>query len=126
MSDSQQNPQEQPVPPKPEEDEEPISLVDVEEVAGERSSSVRAIGAAAAGARPARKTYQRALNLTGQGATRCRVFHSKISVAALHIMEEQINDWLDGEQIEVKQVGHLVGTLTGKTAEENVIVLVWY
>ena len=103
--------------------EEPISLVEGE---GEgRSTSVRAFGAAAARVAKA-SVYKRAMNLTGQGATRCRLFHSKIAVAALEGMEHQINQWLDNEEIEIKHVGHLVGTMQGKTPELNVIVLAWY
>ncbi len=69
---------------------------------------------------------KRPLNVTGQGATRCRVFHSKIAVASLEVMEHQINEWLDGDEIEIKQVHQTIGTMQGKIKEENLIVTVWY
>jgi len=64
--------------------------------------------------------------VTGQGATRCRIFHSKIAAAPLENMEQAINEWLDSEKIEVKNVGHVIGTMEGKRPEPNVIVMVWY
>ena len=104
-------------------DDEPISLVDAEEGAG--STSVRAFGAAAA-ERAKRAKLKRPLNVTGQGATRCRIFHSKIADVPLEHMENAINEWLDSEQIEIKHVGHIIGTLEGKRPEPNLFVIVWY
>lgn len=106
-------------------DEEPISIEGGDEVA---SSAVRAIGAAArgVGATHSKSAFKRSLNINGQGATRCRVFRSRIAGPALDFMENQINQWLDTEAIEVKNVGHIIGTMEGKTPEPNVIVMVWY
>ena len=70
--------------------------------------------------------FKRQLNVTGAGATRCRVFHSKVSVAALELMQKQINAWIDGDQIEVKHVAQTMGIMKGKVDEENVIISVWY
>ena len=47
-------------------------------------------------------------------------------VAAIEHMAEQINSWLDGDQIEVKHVNEVVGVMEGKKPEPNVIVTVWY
>ena len=101
------------------EDDEPISLV------GEVSGQVRQSTALGEQVRD-HKQFQRSLNLTGAGATRCRIFHSKIADTSLAGMEDQINAWLDSEHVEVKQVGHNIGTLQGKLAEENLIVTIWY
>jgi len=111
-----------PTDQRPGSDDEPISLVEAEEVSGSRA--VRAFGAGTAGGREAK--YKRPLNVTGQGATRCRLFHSKIAVVPLENMERSINDWLDSEKVEVKQVGHIIGTMEGKRPEPNLIVMVWY
>lgn len=91
-------------------------------------SGVRAIGAAAARGPGlnVKSAFKRPLNVTGQGATRCRIFRTRIAAAALEFMETQINQWLDSENIEVKEVGHLVGTMEGKTPEPNIVVMVWY
>lgn len=70
--------------------------------------------------------FKRPMNVKGTGATRCRVFHSKVAEAPLQVMENHINEWLDAEEIEVKYVGHVVGAMQGKSTEPNVIVLVWY
>jgi len=102
---------------------EPIRLVDVGE---ERATAVKAFGSGAA--RKARRDIQfnRPLNVTGQGATRCRIFSSRIAVNPLEYMESQINEWLDADQIEIKHVGHVVGVMEGKVSEPNLIVMVWY
>jgi hypothetical protein len=70
--------------------------------------------------------FTRPLNTNGAGATRFRIFHAKISVAPLENLEHSINEWIDGDKIEVKQVGHLIGTMEGKRPEPNLLVLVWY
>jgi len=129
------NPQERPVSPEEQPDDEPINLVESKEPSPEepigvaksavRSASLKAFGAGAAAAAK-RKQYTRPVNLPGTGAVRCRLFHSKIAPVPLEHMEEQINDWLDGEQIEIKHVGHVIGTMEGKRTEPNLIVMVWY
>jgi len=129
------NPDQRPVSPPPEPDDEPISLVESEELSDEepigvvessgRTASLKAFGSQAAAATK-RKRHTRPVNLPGTGAVRCRLFHSKIAPVPLEHMEEQINDWLDGEQIEVKHVGHVIGTMEGKRTEPNLIVMVWY
>ena len=70
--------------------------------------------------------YKRPLNLTGTGATRCRTFHAKIAIASLEVMEHQINEWLDGGEVEVKYVSQTIGVMQGKMKEENLIVTIWY
>ena len=107
-------------------EEEPISIEGGDE--GAASGAVRAIGAAARGIAAAhgKSAFKRSLNVTGHGATRCRVFRSRIAPAALDFMENQINQWLDSDKIEIKQVGHVIGTMEGKTPEPNVIVMVWF
>ena len=107
---------------EPDSDEEaPISLV---EDSGSGSSAVRAMGGTAAVKRAAE--FKRPLNLTGQGATRCRIFHSKIALGSLEFMENQINEWVDSDQVEIKHVGHIIGTMEGKRPEPNLLVMVWY
>ena len=83
-------------------------------------------GAAGLGHAGKEVQFKRPLNLTGKGGTRCRIFHSKISVSSLNYMETQINEWIDNSKIEVKQVGHVVGPMEGKSLEPNMIVMIWY
>jgi len=96
------------------------------EVSAQGSSKIHAFGAAAAAARREKKQWRRPTNLTGAGAVRCRMFHSKVTVAAMDHMVDQINEWLDSQEIEVKYVNQVVGVMEGKTPEPNVIVTVWY
>jgi len=109
---------------------------------GAPGAHIKPVGAAAGGimaGAPSKRSYGRGLaeavkkiefkrpmNLDGTGATRCRIFHSKIAEAPLSVMQHHINEWLDSEEIEVKQVGHVVGTMQGKSTEPNLIVVVWY
>jgi len=106
-------------------EEEPISLV---EEGDAPATSTRRSYAEKASLTPegAGVAFKRSLNVTGTGATRCRIFRSKIAEASLDYMEHQINEWIDGDQIEVKHVGHVIGTMEGKRPEPNVIVVVWY
>jgi hypothetical protein len=101
-------------------EDEPISLVE----GTEGVSKLRAIGAAAAAEK--RAEFKRPLNLNGAGATRCKMFRTKLAIASLEALEGQINEWLDGEEIEVKHVSQVIGTVQGKTPEPNLIMTVWY
>jgi len=116
--------EEAPLPLEDDEDLEPISLA---EPAGDAdgSSRIHAFGAGL-GASAAEKEFARPLNLTGAGATRCRVFTSKFTVAALDHMADTINEWLDANQIEIKAVNSVNGVLEGKKAEPAMIITVWY
>ena len=108
----------------PLDDDEPLNIEEGSSVVG--SSKIQAFGSAAAAAQKARKAFKRPVNLNGAGATRVRVFNSKVTLAAIDHMAEVINEWLDGNQLEVKYVNMVVGTMEGKTAEANLIVTVWY
>jgi hypothetical protein len=125
------DPQPVPVPPpkaKGLDDDEPIALVDVEdqdETLEVKGFKKKIAGAAARGLTH-KAEFKREVNLTGQGATRVRLFYSKIADGPLLHMESMINDWIDDEGIEVKHVGQVIGTLEGKRAEPNLIISVWY
>ena len=117
----------EPVAAEPEpvaaEPEEPISLVDYDETPGESKISRTGADSLLAGQKV---HFERKLNVTGQGATRCRLFHCRIALAPLEHVEHSINEWLDSEEIEIKHVGHIVGTMEGKSPEPNLVVMVWY
>ena len=70
--------------------------------------------------------FKRPLNNTGSGATRCRIFTAKLSADPILVMENNINDWIDNDEIEVKFISQTVGTMEGKRKEDNLIVTVWY
>lgn len=101
-------------------EEEPLTIA--EGTSGRSISHTSGIrGAAAEGFQ-----FSRPMQNSGKGATRCRVFRSKISVPAIEGLQEHINEWLDSDDIDVKDVGHLIGTMHGKIDEDNIIVMVWY
>jgi len=90
------DPDEEPIPLSGSEDEpEALPLEGEDAPAGQQvSSKIRTFGGL--GGAKTQKQYKRAPNLTGAGAIRCRLFHSKISVAAMDHMVEAINEWLQG------------------------------
>ena len=105
-------------------DEAPLSLVETEELA---AAEMRAFGAGARSLhQQSQYQFRRQLNLDGSGATRCRIFHCKVAPASLEHMQEAINEWIDSDEIEVKHVSQVVGTMEGKTPEPNVILTIWY
>ncbi len=70
--------------------------------------------------------WKRQPNVTGQGATHVRTFHSKLTNEALIYMDQMINEWLDEHpEYEVKRVTSTVGILTGKLKEPHIICQVW-
>ncbi len=123
-------PQPVPVPPpkaKPVEDDTPIALVDMDEDEHhEEAHDMKKVSGAAARGLTHKIQFKREVNVTGHGATRFRLFYSKIADGPLLHMENMINEWIDDEGIEVKHVGQVIGTLEGKRAEPNLIITVWY
>jgi hypothetical protein len=130
-------------PPKSPPEEEPIALVD-EPIAVEGGAPaakpgiaqpIKPMGAAPTSAVRAIKStlemgkrtqFKRQVVNTGTGAVRCHIFHCKVAESSMEHMENQINVWLDDENIDVKHIGHLVGALEGKHTEPNIIVVIWY
>ena len=109
------------------EEEEPLTLIDDDE-AGTIAGDIKAFGGAASKMGKEHKSdFKRQVHRSENGATRCRIFHSKLASTSLEYMESQINDWLDADDdIDVKDVGHVIGNMTGKKVEPNLIVMVWY
>ncbi|NLF32690.1 MAG: hypothetical protein GX591_17580 [Planctomycetes bacterium] len=103
--------------------DEPLTLID-DDPSEQTTSKIQAIGQGALHA--AATQFKRPVNVTGAGATRCRIFHSKISPVPMEYLEKLINEWIDSSDIEVKFVSQSVGMLEGKRAEPALIVSVWY
>lgn len=113
-----------PVPPAPKPVvDEPLSLVDDAELE-DGISKVHAISGSLTNIEG--HQFLRPLSANGTGATRCRLFHSRIAEAPLDHMQKNINEWIDSGKIEIKHVGHVMGTMSGKSNEANLIVMVWY
>ena len=92
--------------------DEPLSLEDGDE---DGMSKIHARGGSPLA--DDKREFARPLNVNGAGATRCKVFHSRIAEAPLARLQNVINEWLDSDKIEVKHVGHLIGILEGKNPE---------
>jgi hypothetical protein len=116
-----------PVPPpkkKVEDDDERIALVDDLEISSDAPSAHRVMGSGDGMQRMSE--FKRAMNLDGQGATRCRIFTSKLAPDPILHLENMINEWLDEADIEVKNCTQTIGTVHGKRSEENLIMVIWY
>lgn len=105
------------------EEDEPITLVDEGE--GHGLGQLKTFGAAGQGTAK-KEDFKRPLNVDQTGATRCRIFRTKMSVASIEALQQTINEWIDNLEIDVKHVSQTIGTIQGKTAEENLIITVWY
>ena len=61
------------------------------------------------------------------GAIRCRVFHTKLSEAAVQYMNNQVNEWLDeNDHIVVKSSSTTIGVFEGKQKEPHLILTIFY
>ena len=112
------------------EEEEALDLVDLEtdQASGPRTQ-IKAFGKGArASARELRhdEALKRPLNVTGQGATRTRTFHSKLNDAALALMDQAINEWVDSSGIEIKCASSCSGIFEGKKPEPHILVTICY
>lgn len=112
-------------------EEEPIALVSEQEM-GEGDPTqheIRSFGGPAAIGRVAHDetSLQRALLQQG-GATRCRVFHSRLNDGAMSYMENQINEWADANpDIVIKFMSTTIGMFEGKQQREpHIIITVFY
>lgn len=112
-------------------DEPSIALVDEPADKPAGPSKIRAFGAAGdsvAGMPVFDDSHlARQLQKTGQGATRCRIFHSKLTDAAVAFMSQNINEWLDqNPEVEVKHVASTIGVWEGKHPEPHLILTLMY
>jgi hypothetical protein len=124
-----ESPEQAPVQPPPNEEPPPmvdqsVALVEDGMVVEQAKSKIK-LDTGSLGIQ-GRAEFRRALNITGMGATRCRLFYAKIAPAPMEYMQKSINDWLDQEEVEVKFVSQVVGVLEGKRSEPNIIVTIWY
>lgn len=127
---------ERPHESKPDDDFAPIAFDDDDEPSPRRGEKVEPAASRVQGA--AKPTmglsgawndarFKRTLDPNGTGASRCRTFHSKLSVAAIEFMNNQVNEWLDGNaDIAIKNVTSCIGPFEGKHVEQNLIITVFY
>ena len=104
-------------------EDEPVEIVGLGQTRDD-ASKIRRIGGVGDTVR--KSDFKRSLNVNGSGATRMRLFSSKLSATSLAAMERQINEWLDTEKAEIKAVSSEIGTMQDKIREENLILCLWY
>jgi len=100
-----------------------------EDVKEDLSKSRMAATAAKAGMGVAwdESRFRRPLQPLTAGATRCRLFHCRLSEGAMDHMIHEINDWMDeNEDIVIKFVSSTIGPFEGKRVEPNLIMTVFY
>ncbi len=87
----------------------------------------QATGAEREGGAKDDESYSRPLNPNGTGASRCRMFHCRISQGAVDFMMNQVNEWLDeNEDVTIKFATTTIGLFEGKHTEPNLITSVFY
>lgn len=60
-------------------------------------------------------------------ATRCKIFHCKLSDSSFAYLSDQINEWADGrEDVQIKFATTTIGVVEGKHADAHLIVTVFY
>jgi len=113
----------------PGEDLAPLSLVDDADASQEPSQKT-AVGTLEKTGAPVRDEdvrFTRPLTKSGAGATRVRTFHCKLSDEAVRHMDRQINEWLQqNPDVEIKFCSSAVGVWSGKHAEPNLIITMFY
>ena len=71
--------------------------------------------------------FKRRLDPKSGGASRCRMFHSKLSDGAVDFMTNSINEWLDANKdIVIKFATSTIGPFEGKHTEPNLILTLYY
>ena len=102
--------------------DQPIQLVDPDEVttpaSPHQAENRTAFGGAHDDSRLSRELSQ------GRNASRCRIFHTRITEGALVYLNEQINEWCDQQpDIEIKFASSTVGAFEGKQHVEHHLIL---
>ena len=113
--------------------EAPIELVsdaDAVAAAGPGDSAIRLPGATGLSfdqVQYKEEGFRRALQPDAPGATRCRVFHSKLNDGSMAYMSEQVNNWIDAhDDVVIKFVTSNIGVVEGKHPDPHLIVTVFY
>jgi hypothetical protein len=103
-----------------------VSLIDEAELAQSGRKVITAFGGGTQ--RKLDETQlQRAIQKTGTGATRVKIFHTKMNDGAVEFLALSINEWVDhNPDVDIKLVQSTVGTWEGKHPEPHLILTIWY
>jgi hypothetical protein len=103
----------------------PLGVGGTGQAAGDSPMEMQTFGAGVTHGRKEAK-FTRQPHVSGTGPIRVRTFDTKLTRAALEVLDEQINVWLDESGVEVKLVTTTIGDVQGKVTEQHLIVNVWY
>jgi len=107
-------------------DEERLSLVDETELT-DRTGLTTVPGQDSTVTTGKDYEFKRAANPPDKPATRCKVFHAKLSEGAVRHLEEMVNEWIDEHpEVHVKHSSTNVGQWEGKHAENHLIITIFY
>jgi hypothetical protein len=113
--------------------DQPIALISDDEATistkqPDRSRAIHSSSGTLGVAHRAEDKYQRALTTADQGASRCRIFHARLSDGAISYLESQVNDWLDANpNVYIKFSTTTVGSFEAKQhTEQHLIVALFY
>lgn len=109
-------------------DEESISLVGEDEAPSSGASKIRSFDEASSLAGVHHdENLKRPLTGPTEAPTRCRTFHSKLNDSSIAYMNDQINEWIDGDpRVFIKTVSTTVGTFEGKHPEPHLFITMFY
>lgn len=120
----------------------PVARVDLDEAGAglsldapityeRKPTAIRAIGGGPTGmpgvGEVREQQLRRPLLKGSPNATRCRTFHCKLADGPMAYLNEQINEWVDGnDDIEIKFATSTIGVVEGKHVDPHLIVTVFY
>jgi hypothetical protein len=103
-----------------------VALIDETEMEKSGRKVIRAFGGVG-GHKIDESQLQRALQKTGTGATRIKIFHTKMNDGAVDFLCQTVNEWTDkNPDIDIKLVQSTVGIWEGKHPEPHLILTIWY
>lgn len=119
--------------PKPP-DDIPVAMVDegADLLGGElmydtKPTAIKSFSAEQAVGQVGQREYRRPLLRGIPTATRCKTFHCKLADGPIAFLNEQINEWADGDDnIEIKFATTTIGVIEGKHADPHLIITVFY
>ena len=110
-------------------DDEPVALVEdaEDDLLTPATSTMSKIKAFGADSGVKKHEWKRQPKLLGNGPTRVRTFHAKLSDQGLEYLDEAINVFIDGHpEVDIKFVTTNVGMFDGKFKDLALIVNLWY
>lgn len=76
---------------------------------------------------PEQNTFMAAPMVQQPRITGIKVFFTKLHAGALDFLSEQVTEWLKANpNINIKQTNTVVGEISAKNTEPNLIITVWY